>query len=58
MCTIAQAFVDQGRSEERLDIFYSLVNKHIIAPYIAAEELNVSLEELEKMFKQHESDMN
>ncbi|MDO5399251.1 MAG: Rpn family recombination-promoting nuclease/putative transposase [bacterium] len=56
MCTIAQALEDRGIQkgmQKGIGAMYSLVHEHIITPEIAAQKLDVSVEELESMFKEY-----
>lgn len=61
MCTIAQALeergiqrgIRQGKSQGRVDMLYSLVSGQIITLDIAAKQLNVSVKELEDMFRKY-----
>ena len=38
----------EGRAEERLDILIGLLKDGYISPKVAAEKLNISIEELDK----------
>lgn len=47
MCDIMEKYINEGRREERLNVFFELVQKGDLSSNKAAERLNLSEEEFE-----------